>query len=93
MQEKDYIITASDLSNGEALYIPVLTKKEQMKLFTRLCKYAEEYTTDVDSSISLAVCKTFQDKKLWIKIIKDAAPEELYVKQTDGTVKAVKLVK
>lgn len=92
MTDKDYILAAADLPDGDSLFIPVLTKKEQMKLFTRLCKYAEEYTTDIDTTISLAVCKTFQDKKLWIKIIKAAAPSELYVKESSGKVKAVKIV-
>jgi len=91
MDEKDYILKASDLKNGESLFIPVATKKEQMKLFTRLCALAESYMQEVDSTISLAVCKTFQDKKLWIKIIKDKAPDSLFVKQVDGTVKKVSL--
>lgn len=91
MEDKDYILKSADLENGESLFIPVATKKEQMKLFTRLCALANSYMTEVDSSISLAVCKTFQDKKLWIKILKDKAPDALFVKQVDGTIKKVKL--
>lgn len=89
--EKDYILKAADLQDLESLFIPVKTKKEQQKLFTRLCEYAKTYCLEVDPSISLAVHKTFQDKKLWIKILKDKAPTELYILKPSGAVVSTSL--
>lgn len=85
--EKDIIIKASDLENGDSLFIPVKTKKEQMKRATILTNLAKDYVENVDNSISLSVMKTFQDGKLWIKIEKDKAPSELFIKTKDGIVK------
>lgn len=86
-KEKEYILKASSLEDGDSLFIPVNTKKEQQRTFTRLNNLAKDFTAWVEPDITLAVCKTFQDKKLWIKIIKDKAPDKLFILKKSGDVK------
>ena len=91
IREQLYVEQASELEDGESLFIPVGTKKEQQRTHTLCCKFAREFTSWVDTEITLVVKKTFRDGKLWIKITKDKAPTEVYVLGADNkTVKAVK---
>lgn len=91
MNEREYILQASVLENGESLFINTKTKKEQQKLHSSLMILAKSFIKEVDPTISLTICKTFQDTKLWIKIIKDKAPTEVYVKTLSGEVRKVKI--
>lgn len=79
------------LEDGESLFIHTNTRIEQKKLFDSLAALAKNFIKEVDPTVSLSICKTFQDSKLWIKIIKDKAPTEIYVKTLSGEVKKIEI--
>ena len=89
--EKDLICKAADLANGEALFIEMKTHKQQMTTFTQLTNAAKEYTAFIEPGISLTVTKTLQDRKLWIKIIKDKAANVTFVLEPGGNVRKEEL--
>lgn len=87
LNDKDIILKAADLRDNESMFIPVGTKKKQMKWTTILATLADDFCKNVDTSISLEVVKTFQDGKLWIKITKTSSAKDFFVKTPEGTVK------
>jgi hypothetical protein len=86
MLDKDIILRATELADGESLFIPVGTKKKQMKWNTILAALADDFCKNIDPTISLEVMKTFKEGKLYIKITKTSATKDFFVLSADGIV-------